>query len=49
SEAIDIANQIEAEQTYFTHMSHQIGLHLEINSHLPENMQLAYDGLSFSL
>jgi phosphoribosyl 1,2-cyclic phosphate phosphodiesterase len=49
SEAIDIAKQIGSEQTYFTHMSHQIGLHLEINSHLPGNMQLAYDGLSFNL
>ena len=45
-EAIDLAGEIGAEQTYFTHMSHQIGLHLEIDSHLPPGVQLAYDGLS---
>jgi phosphoribosyl 1,2-cyclic phosphate phosphodiesterase len=49
SEAIDIANEIGAEQTWFTHMSHQIGLHLEIDSHLPAGMKLAYDGLSIKL
>jgi phosphoribosyl 1,2-cyclic phosphate phosphodiesterase len=34
-----------AEQTWFTHMSHQIGFHEEVNAELPANMKLAYDGL----
>jgi phosphoribosyl 1,2-cyclic phosphate phosphodiesterase len=49
AEAIDMAMEIGAEQTYLTHMSHQMGLHLEIDSHLPPGINLAYDGLSIKL
>lgn len=48
AEAVDIAREIGAEQTYFTHISHQLGLHEEINASLPEGMFLAYDGLKLS-
>lgn len=48
SEAIDIAKEVGAAQTYFTHISHQLGLHEEINAGLPEGMYLAYDGLSLN-
>lgn len=46
-QAIEIAEYIGAESTYFTHISHQLGLHDEINAALPKGMQLAYDGLFF--
>ncbi len=46
TEAIEVARDIGADQTYFTHVSHQLGLHLELNAHLPSGTQLAYDGLS---
>ena len=49
AEAIDMATAIGAEQPYFTHISHQMGLHLEIDSHLPPGINLAYDGLSIQL
>ncbi len=49
SEAIDFANLIGAETTYFTHMSHNLGLHNEIEKDLPANIKLAFDGLSFEL
>ena len=49
SEAVQVAREIGAEQTYFTHISHQMGLHLEIDSHLPPGINLAYDGLSIQL
>lgn len=49
SEAIEIAIKIGARKTYFTHMSHDIGLHEEINKTLPENIELAYDGLQLSI
>ena len=48
-EAIDFAKKVGAEQTYFTHMSHNLGLHCEIEKELPVNIKLAYDGLSFEL
>lgn len=46
AEAIGIAQEIDAPETYLTHVSHQLGLHLEINTHLPSGIQLAYDGLT---
>lgn len=45
SEAIALAQEIGAEQTYFTHISHQLGLHDEVEAELPKGMHLAYDGL----
>lgn len=48
-EAVEIANELGAQQTYFTHISHQLGLHNTINAELPSHIQLAYDGLKFSI
>jgi phosphoribosyl 1,2-cyclic phosphate phosphodiesterase len=48
-EAIKYAELIGADYTYFTHMSHQIGFHEEVNEYLPKGMELAYDGLVLEL
>jgi phosphoribosyl 1,2-cyclic phosphate phosphodiesterase len=48
-QAIEVAKEIGAEKTYFTHISHKMGLHADVNKELPEGMQLAYDGLTFTL
>ncbi|MEJ7558215.1 MAG: MBL fold metallo-hydrolase [Pedobacter sp.] len=45
-EAIAFAEKIGAEQTYFTHISHNLGLHEEVEKELPAGMKLAYDGLT---
>ena len=45
-EAVDFAKKIGAEMTYLTHISHNLGLHEEVEKELPENIKLAYDGLS---
>ena len=45
SQAIALSRKVRAKQTYFIHMSHQIGLHQEVEPTLPEHMHLAYDGL----
>jgi len=45
NEALEIAGKVGAKKTFFTHMSHDIGLHEEVNQLLPGNIQLAYDGL----
>jgi phosphoribosyl 1,2-cyclic phosphate phosphodiesterase len=42
-QAIEAAERINARQTLFTHMAHQLD-HDEVNKHLPANMALAYDG-----
>jgi phosphoribosyl 1,2-cyclic phosphate phosphodiesterase len=46
SEAVDILLDLAPEAAYLTHLSHFVGLHDEVNSRLPENIRLAYDGLT---
>ncbi len=48
-EAIDLAAELNIPKTYFTHISHQMGFHAEVNSALPQGMQLAHDGLIISV
>ena len=48
-QAVAIAQEIGAEQTYLIHMSHQMGLHSDIDQELPEGINLAYDGLAVTL
>jgi phosphoribosyl 1,2-cyclic phosphate phosphodiesterase len=47
-EAITMAKSIGARQTYFTHISHKLGLHKQVNESLPDRVSLAYDGLGLS-
>lgn len=44
-EAIGLANEIKVKQAFFTHISHQLGKHCDINRELPAHIKLAYDGL----
>jgi phosphoribosyl 1,2-cyclic phosphate phosphodiesterase len=44
-QAIGMVQEIEIPNAYFTHISHQLGLHEEVNKELPSQMQLAWDGL----
>ncbi|HZH88817.1 MAG TPA: MBL fold metallo-hydrolase [Chitinophagaceae bacterium] len=48
-EAIEVAQRVNANQTYFTHISHLLGLHDEVSKELPENIFLAYDGLTIQI
>jgi phosphoribosyl 1,2-cyclic phosphate phosphodiesterase len=48
-EALNLAETIKAKETYFTHMSHDMGLHQQVNQLLPEHIQLAYDGLKINI
>lgn len=47
-EAVDLVHELKPEKAYFTHISHQLGLHNEVNEELGENIQLAYDGLELN-
>lgn len=44
-QALEVVNRLHPRQTWFTHMSHDIGLHDWANNQLPANVKLAYDGL----
>ena len=46
AEAVEFAEMVGAELTYFTHMSHNLGLHEDVERELPNNIKLAYDGLT---
>jgi len=45
AEAIDVVQELKIPKAYFTHISHQLGLHKEIEAELAEGIHLAYDGL----
>lgn len=49
SEAIEVAQKIGAEQTYFIHISHKLGLHRAVEKELPKSIALSYDGLTIEL
>lgn len=48
-QAISLVLELAIPKAYLTHVSHQLGLHDNINKELPENIQLAWDGLKIDL
>jgi len=44
-EAINLVQELQVPEAYFTHISHQLGKHEAIESSLPEGIHLGYDGL----
>lgn len=48
-QAIDIVNTIAPKRAYFTHISHLMGLHAEVDGELPDQINIATDGLTIDL
>lgn len=48
-EALDFVKELSPKKTYFTHISHKLGFHKEVQDQLPENVFLAYDGLQLEV
>jgi len=44
-EAVEVLMDLNPGKGYLTHVSHQLGLHEEVNNELPENISCAFDGL----
>lgn len=44
-EAVALSQELQLSKAYFTHISHQLGKHKEVEKHLPEGIYLGYDGL----
>lgn len=44
-EAVQLVRELNIPTAYFTHISHQLGKHKEIEKRLPEGIHLGYDGL----
>ncbi len=48
-EALALVNQIKPKKAYFTHISHLLGFHDQVEEKLPKNIHLAYDTLKITL
>ncbi len=48
-EAVDIVAELNIPTAFFTHISHQLGLHNDINNELPKNINLAFDGQKINI
>jgi len=48
-EALAFVAQVQPKTAYFTHISHLLGFHKEVEKSLPDNVHLAYDNLSIEL
>ena len=49
SESLEIIKELSPKRAYITHISHQMGLHHDVNEELPQGISLAYDGLRFEV
>lgn len=48
-EALEFIEKVNPKKAYLTHISHLFGKHALENSLLPENVEIAYDGLTFKI
>lgn len=48
-EALILIDRIKPKKTYLTHISHNLGFHKEVESKLPKDVFLSYDGLELLL
>ncbi|MFN3800526.1 MBL fold metallo-hydrolase [Belliella pelovolcani] len=48
-EAIEMVHLIQPEKAYFTHISHKLGTHADVERKLPDHIRLAFDGLKIDL
>ena len=48
-EALEVIAQIKPEKAYLTHISHLMGKHADIAAILPDNVEMAYDGLQLEV
>jgi phosphoribosyl 1,2-cyclic phosphate phosphodiesterase len=48
-EALQIIERINPRKAYLVHLSHLMGLHQELEKELPENVEIAVDGLTIEI
>jgi len=48
-QALELIQEIKPKKAYLTHFSHRLGKHADISLELPDNVELAYDGLKIEL
>lgn len=45
SQVLELFEELKPKKLYLTHISHDLGVHEELEAELPENVHLAFDGL----
>ena len=48
-EALEVIGQIQPKRSYITHISHEMGLHSEVEKELPDGVHQAYDNLQIDI
>lgn len=48
-QVLELVDELKPGMTYLTHISHQLGLHADLDKELPENVRCAFDGLKVDL
>lgn len=48
-EALELVRELNPKRTYFTHISHHLGFHADVEKNLPEGVFLAYDNLEINI
>lgn len=47
-QVLDLVKELKPKMTYLIHISHHLGFHEEVESELPDNVHLAFDGLEIT-
>ena len=45
-QALDVIRTVRPRVAYLTHLCHQMGLHASVEPLLPDNVRIAFDGLT---
>lgn len=48
-QALELIEELKPKKVYLTHISHLLGAHEKVEKLLPSNVELAYDGLKFTV
>lgn len=48
-EALEVIEKVAPREAYITHISHEMGLHAEVERELPAGVRLAYDNLTVNI
>lgn len=49
AEALELIAKVKPGRAFITHMSHDMGLHAEVQAELPQGVELAYDNLTVEI
>jgi len=49
AQSLEVIHRVKPKRAYLTHLSHQIGLHADLQRELPKDVFVAYDGLTIGV